>query len=130
MEIRRTGPGTCWVIDGPHVRPFTIPALAATLGVTVQTVRRWCRGDPIPRTAELALRFITGALDHPGWRDWRIGPDGRLCAPSGHTWQPVELEGYELLFSTNRVLWQRLAELDNKPAPKRATRTAPRRLSR
>ena len=81
--------------------------LATRLGVTVQTVNRWTRGDPPSPTAVLALRYLMGFIDNSAWRDWRVDHrSDKLCAPNGFSFRPAELEHWELVFHTNESLWR------------------------
>ena len=98
-------------MDSPYCVPIGIAELAAVLEVTAQTVRRWARGAPIPRTAQLAMRTaVLGVIDHPQWTGWRIAPDGRLWAPHGpgsrQGFTSGDLEWWGHVYETNRALWR------------------------
>lgn len=55
--------------------------VAAFLGVTVRTYRRWLRAKP-PEWARLLMAIRAGFVPWDGWRGWRIVDDG--IVPPGY----------------------------------------------
>ena len=109
MQIRRVQPGVVWVIgDDNRVVSRTIDDLATWLDVNPATVRRWANGARMPVAVDYSLRFLLGELHHPAWKRFRVNEkDGKLRAGNGYEFQPAELEHFQVIFQTNRALWNR-----------------------
>lgn len=70
-------------------------AIAADLGVTVSTVRRWKAGAPVPAPCVKLLKLRYGDLSGLLGKDWEgfsVGRDGLLYIPTWRRgWTPGEL---------------------------------------
>lgn len=118
MDIRKAQLGLVWVTEHDVVFAIETKALARRLDVSVQCVNRWSRGDKIPQTAQLALRYLMGFIDHKNWRDWRVSDrTGRLCAPNLYAFMPAELEHWSLVFDMNRALRRELQKAEKLAPP-------------
>lgn len=126
IEIRKVQPGVVWVILPPgryhqeRVEVRQVTDLAAELDVTGQTINRWARGDRIPRTVQLALRaLVFGEVLHWRWDGWCVDAEGRFWAPNGpgsrRGFMPTEIEAWQYVFDTNRMLWQQLQDVGAAP---------------
>lgn len=104
--IRKVQAGLVWIVDGDVIVARTISELAEYLQITPTTVRRWLRGQPIPRAARLALRHLVGKFHSSEWGDFHVGEDGRLWSRNGFGFTPAELEHFSVIMQTNRVLWR------------------------
>lgn len=104
--MRKVQSGLAWIISGDLVVARTIGELADYLEVSRGTVRRWLRGERIPRPVAIALEHLVGRLASPAWRDFHVDEAGRLWSSNGYAFTPAELEHFSLIMQTNRVLWR------------------------
>lgn len=84
--------------------------LAEWLGVTVQTVRRWCRGHPIPRATQIALLHLLGEIE--GLPGFHVDETGRLWTPtSKRGFAAAELENWAQVHRAFEATRRELEEL-------------------
>lgn len=122
ITIKKVQPGLVWISNGDLVVDRTVPELAEYLDVSPATVRRWLRGDPLPRAVALALKYLIGRIHSEAWREFHVDQSGRLWSSNGFGFSPGELEHFSLIMQTNRVLWrvQREREAESDRADREA----------
>lgn len=77
------------------IEDFGLNRAAEAIDVYPSTIERWLAGTTrVPRAALIALRAIVWSrlpgMEHPDWRDVRIGVDGRLHE-GGMSWSLGEI---------------------------------------
>lgn len=111
VTLKRVQPsGVVWIQHGELMAKREVEELAAWLGVTAQTVRRWCRGDPIPRATQIALCHLLGEIS--GLPGFHVDEDGKLWTPtSKRGFTAAELENWSQVHRALEVTRRELLEL-------------------
>ena len=114
-----------------YYRAFSISELSSVLDVTPQTIRRWCRGAPVPKVVQIALETLLGQIPGEGWEHYGIHhKDGKLYGP--HTkrgFSASELDNWGMVYETVRLQKREIERLESE-LEKERRRAPPRRAER
>lgn len=145
IEITKTQPGIVWVTHPPdYCAALSVAELAALLDVTENTVNRWCRGDAIPRTAQLAMESaVIGLIHCEGWQGAHFSLDrdgvGRFyLANRKRGFTCGQIEAWEHIFNHRDALARQVSALEielalaesGRVTPPPACRFSPRRAGK